>query len=60
MNDTDNFANDYVIVSKEEYKSLMRASVLADFTRRFLCDSDSDYRNLSMLKFAYNIPKEDE
>lgn len=46
-----------VVIHKDEYKILMENSVLANLTRRFLndCTVDSDYQNVSFLRFIYNI-----
>ena len=46
-----------VVIPKDEYKILMENFVLANLTRRFLndCTVDSDYQNVSFLRFIYNI-----
>lgn len=46
-----------VVIHRDEYKILMENSVLANLTRRFLndCTVDSDYQNVSFLRFIYNI-----
>lgn len=46
-----------VVIHKDEYKILMENSVLANLTRKFLSEGtdNSDYQNISCLRFIYNI-----
>ena len=51
-----------VVIHKDEYKILMENSVLANLTRKFLneCTADSDYQNISCLRFIYDISLKNE